>query len=284
MSDLDRTLAALADPARRSAVEALRRKPRRAGELAALVGLSPPAMSRHLRVLRNTGLVEEEHGGEDARVRVYRLRRERFGELRRWLDDVGALLGRSAPGLQGARRAAGRRAGAGAPMSEPPRPAPGDAASATVFVAVPPEVAFDVFTREIDLWWRQGPRFRIGRRHPGQLSFEPGVGGRLLETVSLPAGPRTFVVGRVTAWDPPSRLELEWRGVNFEPDEKTFVAVRFEPSGRGTLVSVRHHGWSALPEGHPVRHGLAGAAFSRMVGLWWGDLLTSLREHAAARG
>jgi DNA-binding transcriptional ArsR family regulator len=88
VSGLDRTLAALADPTRRAAVDVLRRKPRRAGELAAALGLSPPAMSRHLRVLRTTGLVEEDHGGEDARVRVYRLRPEPLADLRRWLDEV----------------------------------------------------------------------------------------------------------------------------------------------------------------------------------------------------
>jgi hypothetical protein len=36
----------------------------------------------------------------------------------------------------------------------------GDQARASVGVAVPPEEAFDIFTREIDLWWRRGPRFR----------------------------------------------------------------------------------------------------------------------------
>ena len=88
MAELDRTLAALADPTRRGVVDLLRRKPRRAGELAAALGMSPPAMSRHLRVLRKSGLVEEELGGDDARVRVYSLRKEPFRGLRRWLDDV----------------------------------------------------------------------------------------------------------------------------------------------------------------------------------------------------
>jgi DNA-binding transcriptional ArsR family regulator len=50
--------------------------------------MSPPAMSRHLRVLRLEGLVEEDHAGDDARVRMYRLRREPFRDLRRWLDGV----------------------------------------------------------------------------------------------------------------------------------------------------------------------------------------------------
>ena len=88
MNDLDRTLSALADPARRAVVERLRLRPHRAGELAAALDLPPPTMSRHLRVLRATGLVEERHGGEDARVRLYRLRPQALGGLRRWLDDV----------------------------------------------------------------------------------------------------------------------------------------------------------------------------------------------------
>ncbi len=86
--EVDQTFLALADPTRRKAVERLRRRPYPAGRLARALDVSPPVMSRHLRVLREAGLVEEDHGGADARVRVYRLRQERFGELRRWLDEV----------------------------------------------------------------------------------------------------------------------------------------------------------------------------------------------------
>ena len=89
---VDRTLAALADPARRRTIELLRARPRRAGELAEAQGLTAPAMSRHLRVLRTHGLVEEERGADDdARVRVYRLRREPFAELHEWLAEVEAF-------------------------------------------------------------------------------------------------------------------------------------------------------------------------------------------------
>ena len=92
-NSLDATLAALADPTRRGVIDLLRRKPRRAGELAVALSTSAPAMSRHLRVLRKTGLVEENELDDDARVRIYRLRPEPFGALREWLDQVEAFWG-----------------------------------------------------------------------------------------------------------------------------------------------------------------------------------------------
>ena len=64
---------------------------RRAGELAVAFAVSAPAMSRHLRVLRTRGLVEEERDGEDARARVYRLRREPFEDLRQWIEETEAF-------------------------------------------------------------------------------------------------------------------------------------------------------------------------------------------------
>ena len=85
---LERTLSALADPTRRRVVELLRERPRRAGELAAAFRVSAPAISRHLRVLRTRGLVEEERVDDDARVRVYRLRREPFDALSHWLREL----------------------------------------------------------------------------------------------------------------------------------------------------------------------------------------------------
>jgi uncharacterized protein YndB with AHSA1/START domain len=152
-----------------------------------------------------------------------------------------------------------------------------------VFVRVAQDDAFDVFTREIDQWWRQGPKYRVAGRRRGRLFFECSLGGRLYETFDADAGSQTAEVGKVTRWDPPRHFALEWRGVNFKPHEKTLVEVTFEPSGEGTLVTVRHSGWSVLPEDHPARHGLVGPAFSRMIGLWWGDLMSALREHVAER-
>ena len=89
--DLDQTFAALADPTRRGVVELLRERPRRAGELARDLAMSAPAMSRHLRVLRQGGLVDEHAAPDDARARVYELRIEPFQELSGWVQDVEAF-------------------------------------------------------------------------------------------------------------------------------------------------------------------------------------------------
>jgi len=90
LAHLDRTLLALADPTRRGVVELLRQQPRRAGELADALAVTPPALSRHLRLLRKTGLVAESELEHDARVRVYRLEAAPFVELRSWLEQVEA--------------------------------------------------------------------------------------------------------------------------------------------------------------------------------------------------
>lgn len=88
---VDRTLAALADPHRRRVVELLAERPRPAGELARELDLTPPAMSRHLKTLRATGLVEESHPAFDARVRIYALRPEPMVHLLRWLEESERL-------------------------------------------------------------------------------------------------------------------------------------------------------------------------------------------------
>ncbi len=82
------TFAALADPSRLAVIGLLAQEPRRAGDLAAALGMTPPSLSRHLRILRRGGLVAEDGIESDARVRVYRLRREPFDQLDGWLSEV----------------------------------------------------------------------------------------------------------------------------------------------------------------------------------------------------
>ena len=83
---IDAALAALADPVRRRTIELLAVRPHRVGELAEALGIASPAMSKHLRVLREGGLVSDSHPPLDARVRVYALRTSAFVGLRDWLD------------------------------------------------------------------------------------------------------------------------------------------------------------------------------------------------------
>ncbi len=83
-------LQALADPTRLGVVQLLSSGPRRAGELAEASGLSAPAMSKHLRVLLQAGIVADERPPEDARLRVFRLRPESVAALRAWLDQLQA--------------------------------------------------------------------------------------------------------------------------------------------------------------------------------------------------
>jgi DNA-binding transcriptional ArsR family regulator len=88
--ELTEVLQALADPTRLGVVQLLSTAPRRAGELAAASGVSAPAMSKHLRVLLDAGIVTDERPPYDARVRVFRLRPESVVGLQAWLDQLQA--------------------------------------------------------------------------------------------------------------------------------------------------------------------------------------------------
>ena len=157
---------------------------------------------------------------------------------------------------------------------------PGDQARVSVLVRVPPRIAFRAFTEDIDQWWGRGPRYRLAGKRRGIIHIEAGVGGRLLEQFESSSGAsRVVETGRITTWQPPSRLVFEWRSPNFAPGEKTLVEVDFQESASGTLVTVTHKGWAAVRPDHPVRHGDDVPTFLRRMGLWWANLLTSLREH-----
>jgi len=77
-------LAVLADPTRRKVFERLRAGPRPVNRLAAGLPVSRPAVSQHLKVLKDAGLVEERSEGVR---RIYSVRREGLMELRQWLDS-----------------------------------------------------------------------------------------------------------------------------------------------------------------------------------------------------
>ena len=85
---MEAVLRALADESRRTMLEALTGGPATAGELAALLPVARPGVSRHLRVLREAGLVEVR---QEAQRRVYSLRLEPLAEVDDWLGRYRAL-------------------------------------------------------------------------------------------------------------------------------------------------------------------------------------------------
>ena len=88
---------ALADESRRTLLEALTGGPASAGELAALLPIARPGVSRHLRVLREAGLVEVR---KEAQRRVYALRPEPLAEVDEWLGRYRGLLEQRLDALQ----------------------------------------------------------------------------------------------------------------------------------------------------------------------------------------
>lgn len=83
------TYEALADPTRRRILDLIRERPRLVGELVELVGISQPGISKHLRVLREVGLVSVR---QDAQRRWYELQLEPLAELADWLESYRPLL------------------------------------------------------------------------------------------------------------------------------------------------------------------------------------------------
>jgi len=102
--DMD-LLAALADDTRRRIVELLAERPRPAGALAAQFAISQPAVSRHLRVLRDCGLVRAEVAGQQ---RVYHLEPGPLAELDEWLAHIRAFWSQRLDALE-TELARGRR-------------------------------------------------------------------------------------------------------------------------------------------------------------------------------
>ena len=134
-----------------------------------------------------------------------------------------------------------------------------------------PARAFEIFTRDIALWWTPNALFRFKPRSPGALAFEPHEGGRFTETL---ANGTVFEIGRIRVWEPGERLV-------FGSGQETEVEVTFETVGAETRVTVVHRGWDSVPDEHVARHGFPNAIFLRRHGEWWQVLLARLREHAS---
>lgn len=92
-----RTFEVLADPRRREILDLLRGGERHVGELVALLSITQPGVSKHLRVLREVGLVTVR---QDAQRRWYRLRPEPLAEVDAWLAPYRDLWNDSLDALE----------------------------------------------------------------------------------------------------------------------------------------------------------------------------------------
>ncbi len=134
-----------------------------------------------------------------------------------------------------------------------------DSVTTTVEVAVSPEVAFDVFTREIDAWYRIDRETLPDITRTAAIRFEPHLDGRLLDVHDL-ATDEARELGRITAWEPGRRLV-------FTDNEGTEVEVTFERSGTGTRVTLTHRGLDNLAPKRAAQLRRKGwAALARLYG------------------
>lgn len=133
-----------------------------------------------------------------------------------------------------------------------------------------PDDAFEVFTRDIGVWWRkEGPYWHDRSRRP-TLSLERRLGGRLVELYDAGPPGTGFLLGLVTEWRPGARLAFQWfLWPGRRPGD---VAVAFEAAPSGTHVRLEHAGFSRLgPVADSFRSGYAAG---------WTELLGWFAEHA----
>jgi uncharacterized protein YndB with AHSA1/START domain len=145
-----------------------------------------------------------------------------------------------------------------------------DRVRVSIDVAVDPATAFEVFTEEIDAWYRRGPH---SWKHPDRavgIRFEPGVGGRLIEVHDAATG-EGFAFGKILVWEPGERLVFADLLSSTPPDSLTEVEVRFEAAGGGTRVTLEHRGLDTLPPDVAAQKRMYGwqTAFE-----WFADYMT----------
>ena len=234
MTNATAMLTALGDPTRQAIVDRLVDGPMAVGELASTMSISRPAVSQHLKVLKDLGLVTDAKQG-------------------------------TRPAVPGRSRCAGR--GAGPPrrvlvtgagrVRRRPRPTttlhPNGAGTVItdqgdvrheLLVDMTPEAAWDRFTTRMTEWWPS--EHHIGSAPIQEILVEPKVGGRWY-TIHTDGSETS--TGVVRTWEPPSRLELTWQitaAWEFDPRFITTVAVQFTDAGDGrTLVELEHRGLEA---------------------------------------
>jgi DNA-binding transcriptional ArsR family regulator len=256
-------LDALGDPTRRAILASLLAEAQPVGKLAQHFPMSRPAISQHLKILKDAGLVADRPAGTR---RIYAINPDGFRTLRNYLDQfwTEALDAFQAK----AEQTRGDNEMVDEQIEAPVRK--------TIAVRASREHAFRVFTAGFDSWWPKS--HHIGKSPARKFVLEGHVGGRCYAEQE---DGTACDWGSVVAWEPPHRLVLAWK-INgdwqYEPElsKASEVEVRFTEESPGvTRVDLEHRNWE--------RMGPAGAKMRAMVAApgGWGSLLEKYAGVAA---
>jgi DNA-binding transcriptional ArsR family regulator/uncharacterized protein YndB with AHSA1/START domain len=234
----------LGDRTRRTIFELLAERPRTVGELAAELPVSRPAVSQHLKVLKDAGLVVDQPAGTR---RIYRVNPDGTAAFRARLDNFWTST------LAAYKQSAERN-----DMGDAMTPQT-DLASvrAQIVVETPIERAFAVFTERFGDF--KPPEHNILGVELAETVFEPRVGGHIYDRAIDGSECRW---ARVLAYEPPTRVVFSWDlgpswQVEIDTDKTSEVEVRFiaETAQRTRLELAHRHidrhgeGWQAVSEG-----------------------------------
>lgn len=230
-----RQMTALGDGTRRSVFDLVAESPRSVGELAELLPVSRPAVSQHLRVLENAGLVSATASGTR---RIYRVDLSGLAGMRNWINEqwdrvLDDFVDATRKGIQ-------LRKG---PQIEP--------VVKRRTLEIEPEAAFDLFTKRIREWWPVASH-SIHAEDVTEIRFDRQVGGQVVEVA---ADGTEVSWADVMAWDPPNRFVLSWHP-NPDPIAASVLEVRFlAASDGGTEMYLEHRGWEEFgAEGQELRN------------------------------
>jgi DNA-binding transcriptional ArsR family regulator/uncharacterized protein YndB with AHSA1/START domain len=239
-------MSALGDATRRAIFELLADGARPVGELARELPVSRPAVSQHLKVLKEAGLVMDR---QDGARRLYQLDPDGVGALRAYFDR---FWNRSLTAFADAVQR-------GQEETEMTTQETGTSVRTSIVVEAPQQRAFAVFTEDIGSWWP--PDHHILRGELAEMVFEPRVGGAVYDrgvdgTVCRWA--------RVLAYEPPHRIVISWDislqwEIETDPARTSEVEVRFLAEGESrTRVELEHR--------HLERHGAGWEQMRDAVG------------------
>lgn len=230
----DAALGVLGDPTRRAIFELLADGPRPVGELAEQLPISRPAVSQHLKALKQAGLVIDR---QDGTRRLYQLNPDAVAALRAYFDR---FWNRSL--------AAFKQAVEHTQEETMTTQTADTSVHASIVVDAPPQRAFDVFTADMASWWP--PEHHILTGELAEMVFEPREGGAVYDRAVDGTECRW---ARVLVYQPPHRLVISWDitldwQIETNPDRTSEIEVRFLPEAPDrTRVELEHR--------HLHRHG-----------------------------